>query len=39
MDTMLRYYLHIDPDTLTDQQWAETIKQLQHIRQAESGQR
>ena len=33
---MLRYYLHIDPDTLDDQQWAQTIRQLQHIRKAEN---
>jgi hypothetical protein len=39
MDTMLRYYLHIDPDTLTDQQWAEKIQQLKHIRQTEAGPR
>ena len=37
LDTMLRYYLHIDPDTLSDQQWAQTIAQLRHIRKAESG--
>jgi len=36
MDTMLRYYLHIDPDTLSDQQWVQTIAQLRHIRQTEA---
>jgi len=32
---MLRYYLHIDPDKLSDEQWAETFKQLADIRQRE----
>lgn len=39
LNTMLRYYLHIDPDTLSDQQWAQTIAQLRHIRQTEAGTR
>ncbi len=29
---MLEYYLHIDPSTLTDAQWAEKFKQLSEIR-------
>lgn len=35
-NTLIRYYLHMDPDSLSDQQWAQTIAQLKHIRQAES---
>ena len=34
---MLRYYLHVDPDTLSDQQWATTIAQLENIRSSEAG--
>jgi len=34
---MLQYYLHIDPDKLSDQQWAQKLAQLRHIRQAETG--
>ena len=34
---MLRYYLHVDPDTLSDQQWATTIAQLENIRKSEAG--
>lgn len=34
---MLRYYLHVDPDTLTDQQWAAMIAQLTDIRKKEAG--
>ena len=36
-NTMLRYYLHVDPDTLTDQQWAAMIAQLTDIRKKEAG--
>lgn len=36
-DTMLRYYLHVDPDTLSDQQWVTMIAQLKHIRESEAG--
>lgn len=35
-NTLIRYYLHMDPDNLSDQQWAQTIAQLKHIRQSES---
>ena len=35
-DNLIRYYLHMDPSGLSDQQWAETIAQLKHIRQSES---
>lgn len=35
IDTMLRYYLGIDPDTLDDDQWAETFMQLADIRKRE----
>jgi len=36
-NTMIRYYLHMDPDNLSDQQWATTIAQLADIRKRESG--
>jgi len=36
---MLRYYLHMDPDGLSDQQWATMLAQLKDIRQRESGKR
>lgn len=36
-DNLIRYYLHMDPDKLDDQQWAITIAQLEDIRKRESG--
>jgi hypothetical protein len=38
-NTLIRYYLHQDPDTLTDAEWALTVAQLKHIRQSESNQK
>lgn len=35
-NTLLRYYLGVDPDTLSDQQWAQMLAQLRHIRQSEN---
>lgn len=35
MNTQLRYYLGIDPDNLSDEEWATTIAQLQDIREQE----
>jgi len=35
VNTMMRYYLHIDPDTLDDHTWAETFNQLLDIRKKE----
>lgn len=35
INTMLQYYLHIDPDTLDDQRWAEKFMQLADIRKRE----
>ncbi|MBR3414005.1 MAG: hypothetical protein IKG81_15100 [Bacteroidales bacterium] len=37
IDTMLEYYLHIDPSTLPDAQWAEKFMQLCDIRSREAG--
>lgn len=34
-NTMLEYYLHIDPSKLSDLQWAEKISQLLEIRKME----
>ena len=36
IDTLLEYYLHIDPTTLSDAQWAEKFMQLADIRKRES---
>ena len=35
-DTYLRYYLHLNPDILPDNQWAATIACLNEIRKLES---
>jgi hypothetical protein len=32
MDTLLRYNLYLDPDTLSDEQWAWTIEYLCEIK-------
>lgn len=32
----MRYYLHIDPDNLSDEEWAQTFAQLCDIRQREA---
>lgn len=37
IDTMLEYYLHIDPSSLTDAEWAEKFMQLGDIRRREAG--
>ena len=34
---MLRYYMHIDPDTLDDVEWANAIAALVVIRKMEAG--
>lgn len=36
MDTMMEYYLHIDPRTLSDEEWAEKFAQLKDIREQEA---
>lgn len=36
---MLEYYLHINPNELTDEEWAEKYAQLTEIRKNESGKR
>nr|DAO04465.1 MAG TPA: hypothetical protein [Bacteriophage sp.] len=33
---MLEYYLGINPQTLTDDEWAEKFAQLQNIREQEA---
>lgn len=35
-NTLLRYYLHVDPDGLSDEEWAQTIAQLADIRKREA---
>lgn len=36
VDTILQYYLHIDPDTLNDEQWANAIAALEELRRQEA---
>lgn len=36
LNTMLRYYMHMDPDTLSDEEWAHTIRYLIDIRRMEA---
>ena len=36
LNTLLRYYMNIDPDTLSDEEWAWTIRYLIDIRKVES---
>lgn len=36
INTMMEYYLHIDPHTLSDDEWAEKFAQLQNIREGEA---
>lgn len=33
---MMRYYLHCDPDRMSDEEWAQTFVQLADIRKRES---
>lgn len=35
-DTLLEYYLGIDPEELSDHEWAEKIAMLEDIRKEES---
>lgn len=35
MNTMMEYYLGIDPHALSDEEWAMKWKMLQHIRKEE----
>lgn len=36
VDAQLRYYFHIDPDTLSDDEWIERYEELVWIRKEES---
>lgn len=36
VNAMLRYYFHLDPDTLTDEQWQARWEELQWIREIEA---
>lgn len=36
LDTMLRYHLSIEPDTLDDEQYAQTLSILRDIREREA---
>lgn len=38
LDTLLRYYLHVNPDTMEDERWAHTLKYLLEIRKLEAKQ-
>jgi len=37
INTLMGYHLHLDPDTLTDERWAEAFNQLVDIRKKEAG--
>jgi len=37
IDTMLQYYLGIDPNELTDEEWSIKFKQIVDIRKRENG--
>jgi len=37
MNASLIYYMGIDPDSLTDAEWASRIKELEFIRKTENG--
>ncbi len=36
INTLLEYYLHINPNELSDEEWAEKLAQLNNIRDRES---
>ncbi len=36
MNASLIYYMHIDPDTLTDEEWAARVKELEWLRKTEA---
>lgn len=36
LDAQLRYYLHLDPDSLTDTEWAMRVNELRYIRRKEA---
>jgi hypothetical protein len=37
LSAQLRYYMHIaDPDSLSDDQWAQRVKELEYIRKKEA---
>ncbi len=33
---MLRYYMHLDPDRLSDEQWAARLNDLHYLRKEEA---
>ena len=35
MNAQLRYYFHIDPEALTDEEWADRYCELKYIREEE----
>lgn len=37
MDFQLRYHFHIDPEELSDEEWATAIAALEKIRKDEAG--
>ncbi|WP_418450187.1 hypothetical protein [Alistipes sp.] len=36
LDAQLRYYMHVDPDSLTDEEWAMRVNELKWIRGKEA---
>lgn len=40
LNSQLRYYMHIpDPDSLSDEEWAARVRELEYIRNQEKGDR
>lgn len=38
LDAQLRYYMHVDPDVLTDEEWAMRVNELRWLREEEAKQ-
>ena len=36
LDAQLRFYMHIDPDLLTDREWAMRVRELQWLLEKEA---
>lgn len=36
IDAQVRYYMHLDPDSLTDTEWALRVNELKWIREKEA---
>jgi hypothetical protein len=36
IDAQMRYYFHIDPDSLDDREWTRRVKELDWVRKEEA---